>query len=56
MAMTVGLPLGIAVKLILEGKIHATGVRIPATPEFYDPILKEMEEYGIRFIEEYTEI
>jgi saccharopine dehydrogenase-like NADP-dependent oxidoreductase len=56
MAMTVGLPLGIAVKLILEGKIHATGVRIPATPEFYDPILKELEEYGIRFIEEYTEI
>lgn len=56
MAMTVGLPLGIAVKLILEGKIHSTGVRIPTTPEFYDPILKELEEYGIRFIEEYYEL
>jgi saccharopine dehydrogenase-like NADP-dependent oxidoreductase len=55
MAMTVGLPLGIAVKLILEEKIHSTGVRIPTTPEFYDPILNELEEYGIRFIEEYSE-
>ncbi|MBN2244316.1 MAG: saccharopine dehydrogenase, partial [Candidatus Aminicenantes bacterium] len=55
MAMAVGLPLGIAVKLILEGKIHAAGVRIPTTPEFYDPILGELEEFGIRFIEEYSE-
>jgi saccharopine dehydrogenase-like NADP-dependent oxidoreductase len=51
MSVTVGLPLGIAVKLILEGKILSTGVRIPTTPEFYDPILSELEEYGIRFIE-----
>mgnify|MGYP001587964297 CR=1 FL=1 len=56
MSMTVGLPLGIAVKLILEGKIHATGVRIPTTPEFYDPILRELEKYGIRFIDEYYEL
>lgn len=51
MSITVGLPVGIAVRLILEGKIQATGVRIPTTPEFYDPILAELEEYGIRFIE-----
>jgi saccharopine dehydrogenase-like NADP-dependent oxidoreductase len=56
MSLTVGLPLGIAVKLILEGKIHSTGVRIPTTREFYDPILNELEEYGIRFIEEYYEL
>ncbi len=51
MSITVGLPVGIAVKLILGGKILSTGVRIPTTPEFYDPILAELEEYGIRFIE-----
>ena len=51
MSITVGLPVGIAVRLILEEKILATGVRIPTTPEFYDPILAELEEYGIRFIE-----
>ncbi len=55
MSMTVGLPVGIAVKLIIEGKIHATGVRIPTTQEFYDPILTELEEYGIKFVEEYNE-
>jgi saccharopine dehydrogenase-like NADP-dependent oxidoreductase len=55
MSITVGLPVGIAVRLILEGKIQATGVRIPTTNEFYDPILSELEEYGIRFIEEYAE-
>jgi saccharopine dehydrogenase-like NADP-dependent oxidoreductase len=55
MSVTVGLPVGIAVRLILEGKILATGVRIPTTAEFYDPILTELEDYGIRFIEEYHE-
>jgi saccharopine dehydrogenase-like NADP-dependent oxidoreductase len=56
MSMTVGLPLGISVKLILEGKIHSTGVRIPTIPEFYDPVLSELEEYGIRFVEEYFDL
>jgi len=51
MSIAVGLPVGIAVKLILEGKIHSTGVKIPTSPEFYDPILNELEEYGIRFVE-----
>jgi saccharopine dehydrogenase (NADP+, L-glutamate forming) len=51
MSITVGLPVGIAVRLILEGKILSTGIKIPTTPEFYDPILAELEEYGIRFIE-----
>ena len=55
MSVTVGLPAGIAVKLIIEGKIQATGVHIPTTPEFYEPILKELEEYGIKFVEEYFE-
>ena len=52
MSLTVGLPLGIAAKLILEGKIRATGVKIPVEKIFYEPILNELEEYGIGFVEE----
>ena len=52
MAITVGTPLAIAVKLILNGTIKQTGVRIPITKEIYEPILKELEKYKIKFIEE----
>jgi len=52
MAKTVGLPLGIATKLLLEGKLEARGVQIPITPEFYEPILEELEALGFHFIEE----
>ncbi|MBI3234458.1 MAG: saccharopine dehydrogenase NADP-binding domain-containing protein [Bacteroidetes bacterium] len=51
MAKTVGLPMGIAVKLILSDKIKARGVQMPLTPEFYIPILKELEAFDVRFIE-----
>lgn len=49
MAKTVGLPLGIAAKLILEGKIRLSGLHIPILPEIYVPVLRELEEKGIRF-------
>ena len=51
MAMTVGTPVGIAARLILNGTITAKGVQIPVTPEIYNPILDELENYGIKFIE-----
>jgi hypothetical protein len=44
MAKTVGLPLGIAVKLILNGTIDLTGLHIPTRKEIYEPVLKELEE------------
>jgi len=47
MAKTVGLPLGIAARLVMEGKIGARGVVIPVTREFYDPILAELKILGI---------
>jgi saccharopine dehydrogenase-like NADP-dependent oxidoreductase len=56
MAITVGTPLAIATRLILNGTIQATGVQVPTLPEFYLPILGELEQYGIRFIEEEEEI
>jgi len=49
MARTVGLPLGIAAKLVLEGKLSLTGLHIPILPEIYDPVLAELDELGIRF-------
>jgi len=51
MARTVGLPCAVAVRLILQGKINMTGVHVPVVPEIYEPVLKELEELGIRFTE-----
>lgn len=50
-AKTVGLPLGILAKLILTNKVTLTGLHIPVLPEVYQPVLKELEEYGVRFEE-----
>lgn len=55
-AKTVGLPLAIATKLILEDKIKARGVLLPTTAEFYEPVLKELEEFGIVFREKHFEV
>lgn len=51
MAKTVGLPLAIATKLILNGTLTAKGLRIPVTKEIYEPVLKELELAGIQFQE-----
>ncbi|MFC2115361.1 saccharopine dehydrogenase C-terminal domain-containing protein [Bacteroidota bacterium] len=52
MSKSVGLPVAIACKLILQGKIHSRGVHIPIHKEIYEPVMKELEDYGIRFTEE----
>ena len=52
MAKTVGLPLGIAAKLILENRITISGLHIPIIPEIYEPVLEELALEGIRFQEE----
>ncbi len=52
MAATVGLPVAITARLILEGKINLKGVHLPVIPEVYEPVLKELEQLGIRFVEE----
>jgi len=52
MAKTVGLPVAIATKLILSGVIKSIGVKIPTTKDIYIPVLKELEENGINFVEE----
>ena len=52
MSKTVGIPVAIAAKLILQGKISLTGVHIPIHRQIYEPVMKELENYGIRFTEE----
>ena len=51
MAKTVGLPVAIATLKILNGEIKTPGVQLPISKEVYKPILKELEEYGIKFTE-----
>ncbi|MEP6682984.1 MAG: saccharopine dehydrogenase C-terminal domain-containing protein [Parafilimonas sp.] len=51
MAKTVGLPLGIAAKLILEKTIIETGLHIPVLPTIYEPVLSELKEYDVVFYE-----
>jgi hypothetical protein len=51
MAKTVGLPLGIAARLILNGTIRLKGLHIPVTEEIYGPVLAELQSHGIEFKE-----
>jgi saccharopine dehydrogenase-like NADP-dependent oxidoreductase len=51
MAKTVGLPLGIAAKLILNETIQQKGLHIPTAKEIYEPVLHELELAGIKFTE-----
>lgn len=51
MAKTVGLPMAIATKLLLTGKLTRRGVVIPTTPDFYEPILRELKGLGLSLSE-----
>lgn len=51
MAKTVGLPLGIAAKLILQDELKLKGLHIPTSKAIYDPVLSELEKNGIVFNE-----
>ena len=51
MSKTVGLPVAIAVKLILNNKIDLRGVCIPTDRQIYIPVLKELSNYNINFVD-----
>jgi saccharopine dehydrogenase (NADP+, L-glutamate forming) len=51
MAATVGLPMAICTRLLLEGKIDVRGVHIPVMKEIYEPVLAELASMGISFEE-----
>ena len=51
MSNTVGLPVAICAKMILNGEITDLGVHVPIKPHVYNPILNELMRYGISFTE-----
>lgn len=51
MARTVSLPMAIATAMIADGRIIATGVRIPNTKDIYEPVLAELENQNIKMVE-----
>ena len=57
MSDTVGLPMALAAEHILEGPgFGRTGVDIPVTPEYYEPMLNELEKLGIAFTENHRNV
>lgn len=51
MAKTVGLPLGIAARMIVNRAINLKGLHIPIVKEIYQPVLSSLQQYGISFKE-----
>lgn len=51
MARTVGIPVAIATKLILQGTINTPGVHLPLSREIYEPMLEELAGHQIAFVE-----
>lgn len=52
MSKTVGLPMAIAARLILEGQFdNLRGVQLPVIPEIYNPVMEELHQFGISFVE-----
>ncbi|MCH9660103.1 MAG: saccharopine dehydrogenase NADP-binding domain-containing protein [Bacteroidetes bacterium] len=54
MAATVGLPVAMAALKILNKEIITPGVQLPIKKEVYEPILKELREYGVTFKEHHV--
>ena len=51
MAKTVGLPVAMMAKLILNGNFTKAGIHLPVDKEVYEPILNELKSFGISFHE-----
>lgn len=51
MALTVGLPCGIATQLVLDGVIKGPGILAPYTKEICEPIRKILESEGVGLVE-----
>jgi spermidine synthase len=51
-AKLVGVPCGIAVQLILDGKITKKGVLAPYTLDIVAPLLAEVEKEGISMVDQ----
>jgi saccharopine dehydrogenase (NADP+, L-glutamate forming) len=56
MSATVGLPMALSVPYILNGSWKNRGVLWPLYPEIFHPILNELSNLGVHFIEQEIEI
>ncbi|MCF8226878.1 MAG: saccharopine dehydrogenase NADP-binding domain-containing protein [Bacteroidales bacterium] len=56
MAATVGLPVAIISRMILEGRIKPKGVHLPVIKECYEPVLEELKQYNMNFVEETIDV
>jgi len=54
MAWTTGLPVAAAARLVARGEYSKPGVNIPVDKTIYEPVLKELEELGIRMEDTYS--
>lgn len=51
MALTVGVPCGIATQLVLDGVLSEPGVHAPYSKKFCDPLREQLEKEGLGLIE-----
>lgn len=56
MSKTVGMPIAFAVEHLFNGNFISRGVQIPVTPEFYKPLLQDLRNYGVSFVETVQEL
>ena len=56
MSKTVGMPIAFAVERLFNGDFISRGVQIPVTAEFYEPLLRDLHNYGISFVETLEEV
>ena len=50
-ASAMGKPTALAVKPLMAGTFGTTGVDVPMSKTYYDPLLKGLADLGIRFVE-----
>jgi spermidine synthase len=51
MALTVGLPCGIATQLVLDGVLNKPGVQAPYSKDVCDPLREVLELEGVGLVE-----
>jgi saccharopine dehydrogenase-like NADP-dependent oxidoreductase len=56
MSKTVSMPIAFAVDRLFNGDFSSRGVQIPVTPEFYEPLLHDLRNIGISFVETVEEL
>ncbi|KAG6867350.1 hypothetical protein C0993_003998 [Termitomyces sp. T159_Od127] len=56
MARTVGVPVGVAALLVLDGEVGVRGVCGPVVQGVYEPVLRRLERYGLGMKETVREV